>query len=97
MGRQMASQGGLLGEGPRGVGADFFTRAAAIPGYQSLAGGAQANIGAMDRQRYQGQDFSLNNVPLTNSSAWRGKTQFGASLPRTTGNATTRARPKANP
>ena len=37
MGRQMASQGGLLGDGPRGVGADFFTRAAGDPGL-SIAG-----------------------------------------------------------
>ena len=78
MGRQMASQGGLLGEGPRGVGADFFTRAAGIPGYQSLAGGAQANVGAMDRQR-QGQDFSLNNVTLADTQRMAQQaSQFGA-------------------
>jgi hypothetical protein len=66
MGRQMLSQGGLLGDGPRGPGADFFTRAAGIPGYQSLAGGAQANLGAMDRARYQ-NDWSVNNVPLADT------------------------------
>lgn len=66
MGRQILAQGGLLGEGPRGPGADFFTRAAGIPGYQSLAGGAQANLGAMDRARYQ-NEWSLNNVPLADT------------------------------
>jgi hypothetical protein len=66
MGRQIMAQGGLLGEGPRGPGADFFTRAAGIPGYESLAGGAQANLGAMDRARYQ-NDWSLNNVPLADT------------------------------
>lgn len=66
MGRQILAQGGLLGEGPRGPGADFFTRAAGIPGYQSLAGGAQANLGAMDRARYQ-NEWSLNNVPLADA------------------------------
>jgi hypothetical protein len=41
----------------------FYARAAAIPGYQGLAQGAQANLGAMNRQR-QSQDWSLSNVPL---------------------------------
>jgi hypothetical protein len=42
---------------------EFFTRAAAIPGYEQLAAGAQAQAGAMQRQM-QGQVWDSQNIPL---------------------------------
>jgi len=69
---QMQQQGGyrqasgLLGAAPP---SDFFTRAAAIgPAYSGLASGAQANIGAMERQQ-QGQHWESNNMSLAQKTS----------------------------
>lgn len=58
-----AEQGGYR-QGPSGVlgsapPSEFFMRAAAIPGYQQLAAGAQSNVGAMERQQAQ---FAQQNI-----------------------------------
>src|SRR5512139_820088 len=41
----------------------FFLEAAAIPGYEALAQGAQSQAGAMERQQ-QGQQFDLRNMSM---------------------------------
>lgn len=52
--------GGLLSAGPP---TDFYVRAAGIPGYQQLAGVAQTQQGAMDRQM-QAQNWESQNMTL---------------------------------
>lgn len=78
---QAALGGGLLGGGARGQVPDsFYAAAAAIPGYQGLAAGAQANQAAMGRQR-QAQDWGMANVPLAETQRMAQQSdQFGRTL-----------------
>jgi len=58
----------------------FYAQAAAIPGYQQLAHGAQANLGAMQRD-VAGRDWSLHNVPLADQQRMtQAGDQFNRSL-----------------
>jgi hypothetical protein len=59
--------GGLLNQNSV-VGPQFFLKAAAIPGYEALAGGAQSGMQAMDRQT-QEQGWSQNNMTMAQAQS----------------------------